>query len=558
MIVDTVFETPITLDRDQFMRQLISSLGHLNEGILGSDVAGAYIMNVGLSMGAAIEAQYKQFWGIERSFTLDEYAHVIIDLKQKIKGNFSLVSKDAQKVVVHTTSCPFDTFVRRSPSLCFMTSSVFGGIAARNFGYAKVILHKRIALGDPGCYVTVYLQRIPEAEAAIGKEYAPDQEQASPDIAEQLRLMDSVRRLRMQLGETTARWEEVVQNAAEAICLLSTTNVFTFANGQWRTVIGAESEELIGHTFLNIVHPADQATCTAILANVLQGTRVIGHTCRIRHRNETWRTVTISLSAIRNEHGIIHGVLGIVRDVTLEREVQRLKDDLLSTTSHEFRTPLTTIRGMTEVLLRALETQHAFTPEQLAQRLQTIQRETDRLIHLSSDLLDASRLQNDVLPIRREMQNIVPLLADCIERQRSILGEATSHQLVLEANEPIVPVYVDRRRIEQVLNNLLDNAVKYSPVGGTITLSVELNNEWVYLRVADQGIGVPEVDLTKLFTPFFRASNVSSQNFMGMGIGLYLTKAIVDAHGGALTVESWEGVGTTFSMRLPLSRGKQE
>lgn len=166
----TAFETPVALDRDRFMRGLVASLGHLNEGLLGSDVAGAYIMNVGLSMGAAIEREYKRYWGIERPFTLDEYAHVIVDLKQTIDGNFSHVSTSPEKVVVRTTSCPFEEFVRQSPSLCFMTSSVFGGIAARNFGYAKVVLHQRIAPGDLGCHVTVSLQRTPEAQAAIGRD----------------------------------------------------------------------------------------------------------------------------------------------------------------------------------------------------------------------------------------------------------------------------------------------------------------------------------------------------------------------------------------------------
>jgi hypothetical protein len=199
------FLTPIVLDRDLFMRRLIAALGYLNEGILGSDLTGAYILNVGLSMGAAIEEEYKRFWGIDRCLTLDEYAHVIVDLKQKIQGNFSLVSKDAFKVVVRTTSCPFDTLVRQSPSLCFMTSSVFGGIAARNFGYAKVVLHQRIALGDPGCYVTIHLQRTPEAQMALGKEYVPDLDQGSPDIAEQLHLMEQVQHLRKQLGESTSR-----------------------------------------------------------------------------------------------------------------------------------------------------------------------------------------------------------------------------------------------------------------------------------------------------------------------------------------------------------------
>jgi PAS domain S-box-containing protein len=303
------FSTPITLDRDTFMRRLIASLGHLNEGILGSDIAGAYVMNVGLSMGAAIEAEYKRFWQLDRAFTLDEYAHVIVDLKQKINGNFSLVSKDPTKVVVRTTSCPFDDFVRQSPSLCFMTSSVFGGIAARNFGYAKTVLHKRIALGDPGCYVTVYLQRTAEAEAAVGKEYAPDTEQASPDIAEQLRLMDNLRRLHRQLGETTSRWDELMRSAAEAVCVVAPTGLVGFANARWRELLGVEGNELVGGTLIRLSHPEDAARLDALLAQAMSGERASGQALRLRHRDTTWRELLVSVSPIRDETGVLSGVL---------------------------------------------------------------------------------------------------------------------------------------------------------------------------------------------------------------------------------------------------------
>lgn len=548
------FATPIALDRDTFMRRLIASLGFLNEGILGSDVAGAYIMNVGLSMGAAIEAEYKRFWGIERNFTLDEYAHVIVDLKQKIQGNFSLVDKDSAKVVVRTTSCPFDAFVRQSPSLCFMTSSVFGGIAARNFGYAKTVLHKRIALGDPGCYVTVYLQRSDEAMAAVGKEYAPDSEQASPDIAEQLRLMDQLRHLYRQLGETTSRWDELVYNAAEGICLLDSAGMISFANGRWRDILGVEGNELMDGTLLRLAHPDDRARLGLLLAAAFRGERSSGHVLRLCHRDTTWRELLTSLSPVRDEAGALCGVLGIFHDVTEEREAQRFKDFFLSAASHELRTPITTIKGMTELLLHTLDSKGSIDNAQLKRRLERIQHEADRMALLSTDLLDASRLQTGSFPLRLERQNLITLVADSVARQRELVADLPHHEIVL--HQPGAPVWVDveRTRIEQVLANLLGNAVKYSPSGGVISVIITADPQYATVQFVDNGIGIPAHDLPRLFTPFFRGSNASIKRFMGLGLGLYLSKALVEAHSGTLTVASNEGQGATFTLRFPLAQ----
>lgn len=545
------FTTPITLDRDVFMRRLIASLGHLNEGILGSELTGAYILNVGLSMGAAIEEEYKRFWGIERSFTLDEYAHVIVDLKQKIQGNFSLVSKDPLKVVVRTTSCPFDTLVRQSPSLCFMTSSVFGGIAARNFGYAKVVLHQRIALGDPGCYVTIHLQRTAEAEAVIGKEYVPDLTQASPDIAEQLHLMEQVQHLRQQLGETTSRWNEVMQEAAEAIGVFAPDGRVIYANARWRDLLGVEGEEVVGNFFERLVHAEDQVTVHEMLTHALKGKRASGQIFRLPHRDGSLRTLRMSVGAVRDDRGHVVGTLGIVRDITQEIEAQRLKDELLTTTAHELRTPVTTIRGLSQILLRDLEQGTIPSQETLTRRLLVIQRETDRLARLGADLTDATRLQTGALSLNQRHHDLRTIIADVLEIQRDVTGNQERWPLEWHTSADPLPVWADRPRLEQVMNNLLDNARKYSPDGGEIRIEASRQGDVAQITVTDSGIGIPEQELSHVFTPFFRASNASSRHFSGVGLGLYLCQSILQAHGGSLAITSQEGQGTTICLSLP-------
>lgn len=548
---DLSFSTPIDLSRDWFMRRLIASLGHLNEAILGSDVAGAYVLNVGLSMGAVIEEEYKRFWEIDRPFTLAEYAHVIVDLKQKIGGNFSLVSKSPEQVVVRTTSCPFDAFVRQSPSLCFMTSSVFGGIAARNFGWAKVALNRRIALGDPGCHVTVYLRRTSEAEAAIGREYVPNIDQASPDIADQLRLMDNVRQLRSRLGEARSRWDEVVQGAADAICVLAPENRVIFANDRWRDLLGVEGAELVGGTLLRLTPPEEREATAAALARAAEGKRVTGHPCQLRHRDGSYRDVLASFGPLRDDSGQIVSTLAICHDVTREREAQRLRDEFVTTASHELRTPVTTIAALTDLMLRGIERNQPVDAEQLTRRLRMIREEADRLALLATDLLDATRLQAGKLRIEETSCDLVELVAAAVARQHDLLTGSDSHTIEMSAPATPVMVAADRPRIEQVLSNLLDNAVKFSPDGGRIRVETFCESTTAYVRITDEGIGIPAQDRDQLFSPFYRGSNASVRNFSGLGLGLYMSRSLIEAHGGTITMEPQAPTGSTFTIALP-------
>jgi PAS domain S-box-containing protein len=531
---------PIALDRDRFMRQLIASLGHLNEGILGSTVTGAYIMNVGLSMGAAIEAEYKRAWGIDRPFTVDEYAHVIVDLKQRIQGDFSLVSAAPAKVVVRTTSCPFDEFVRQSPSLCFMTSSVFGGIA--------------------GCYVSVFLRRTPEAEASFGREYLPDVDQASPDIVEQLRLMQSIQTLRRRLSETAARWEELVETSAEAVLLLGPDGTITFANARWRDLLGVEGGELIGLPLARLARAGDEPAAAAAAAAALNGERVPARSLHLRRHDGGWCEAQLSLSPLRDEAGAVIGALVIARDVTEALAMQRLKDTLLTMASHELRTPLATIRGLTDVLLRTLDQRGAVDPAELTARLATIRRAADRLALLSADLVDVTRLQADRLTLRHEPVDLNALVAACVARQRDLLAarldQAVSFALVVEGAAQPVRVRGDRARLEHVIDHLLENAVKYSPHGGEIAVRALVQGEHAVVSVADRGIGIAAADLGQLFTPFFRGSNSAIGQIGGLGLGLYLNRAIAEAHGGALIAHPRAGGGMIFTLSLPLEQGR--
>jgi len=541
-------QSSVVLDRDAFMRQLISSLGHLNEGILGSEIAGGYITNVGLSMGAAIEAEYKRALDIEGPFSVEQYAHVIVDLKQKIQGNFSLLRATPDYVEVETDSCPFGDFVQHSPSLCFMTSSVFGGIAARNFGYAKVVLHKRIALGDSGCHVTVHLKPTEAAKEAIGREYFPDADLASPDIAEQLRLMERMRELKTRLEQTTLQWDALVDASPSAILVVDLDGRIAFANSSWRDLAGIEGSELEGQSLTDVATEDAAAALEEGLAHIRRGGRVLGQEVAIRHRIGASRTASVSGSPLHSDGGEAYGALFLFHDITDRVALERMREEFLHASSHELSTPITTIRGMTQFLLKAVESEQISTAD-LADRLRHIQREADRLILLGNDLSDAIGMRS-IGRMRLNRAN-----TDLAELVQEVLREERHHSPLIETilTVPDAPAvaFVDARRVTQILDNLISNAHKYTPDGGKVRVTVQATPDYSEVEVQDEGVGIPTEDLGQIFEPFVRASNASSLNFPGTGLGLYIARSIAEAHGGSIAVDSRLGHGSTFTLRLP-------
>lgn len=230
------------------------------------------------------------------------------------------------------------------------------------------------------------------------------------------------------------------------------------------------------------------------------------------------------------------------------QEAVRTRDQFLSIASHELKTPLTSLRGYAELFQRRA-TREGTLKERDQRALTIILEQSSRLNRLIDSLLDLSRIQMGRLGIEHIPVDIRELTERIVERTRMTLDQ---HTLELYSVEQPLMVQGDELRLEQVLQNLIQNAIKYSPEGDMIRIQVGRREQTAHIVVTDQGIGIPAEALPRLFRRFYRAQNVDPKRISGMGIGLFLVKEIVTLHGGEVHVESQEGVGSTFTVSLPL------
>jgi len=229
------------------------------------------------------------------------------------------------------------------------------------------------------------------------------------------------------------------------------------------------------------------------------------------------------------------------------RSLDRLKDEFVALVSHELRTPLTSIRGYLELVLDdadQLATEHQ-------EFLRIVDRNVDRLLHLVSDLLLVAQVDAGKLTFEWTEVDLASLVGDCVQAARPA-AEVAEVELVFAATSDR-PIIGDPSRIGQLLDNLISNAIKFTPAGGRVDVAVDSSGDGAVIEVRDTGYGIAAEDQTQLFERFFRTQSASDMAIAGTGLGLSIAKAIVDAHGGAITVESAKGTGTTFRVTLPLA-----
>jgi signal transduction histidine kinase len=228
------------------------------------------------------------------------------------------------------------------------------------------------------------------------------------------------------------------------------------------------------------------------------------------------------------------------------RELDRLKDEFVSSVTHELRTPLTSISGYIELLSEEEQ------DEERREYLRIIDRNAERLLGLVSDLLFSARLQDGRLELERSDVDLREIVADSADSARP-RAEASRVTLRVEAAD--VPVVSGEAvRLAQLVDNLVSNAIKFTPAGGEVTIRLLARDGVACLEVSDTGIGVPEAERERLFDRFFRSQSALERQIQGTGLGLYISRAIAEAHGGRIGVQSELGVGTTFVVELPVVR----
>ena len=258
----------------------------------------------------------------------------------------------------------------------------------------------------------------------------------------------------------------------------------------------------------------------------------------------TMRALSVSARTVRDAHGGFAGAALAYTDVTEFMRILRVKDEFIASVSHELRTPLTSIVGYVQLLLERDD----LNPEVLAQ-LEVIARSSARLQRLVADLLHTAESDDGPMHVNRVPSDLSDIVRAGVQAAKPA-AEAVGTTLELEAPESLT-VLLDPQRIAQVVDNLITNAIKYTPSGGRVRVSLHVDGDRVELAVADNGVGIDAADRDRLFSRFFRARHAEEQSIQGVGLGLSITKSIVESHGGRIEVESELGRGSVFRVRLP-------
>jgi PAS domain S-box-containing protein len=258
------------------------------------------------------------------------------------------------------------------------------------------------------------------------------------------------------------------------------------------------------------------------------------------------RVVPVELAAtfLRDPGGDFSEALCVLRDDSARRRGDVTRAELISTLAHELRSPLTSVKGFTSTLLHRWE---RFPDDQKRFMLATVNADADRVTRLINELLDVSRIEAGRLELRRRPIEMPKVAADIVERFKI---EPDGHTFQISFPPGFPEVYADADKVAQVLTNLVENAVKYSD-GGTVTISGDVVDGAVEVAVRDQGMGIPSDQIPLIFTKFYRRGGRGAPS--GTGLGLYIARGLVEAHGGRISAESEVGRGTEVRFRLPLS-----
>jgi len=377
----------------------------------------------------------------------------------------------------------------------------------------------------------------------------------------------------------------IVETTGEAVIAARLDRTITAWNAGAERLFGYTADEMIGASVTQIAPPGDEHTVQEHLEHMLEKDGMHTYEVERMHKSGELIDVAITLSPLRGKDGRIVGVSSILRDVSdrkkLEAERERLlarernaradaeyaralveeqndrlleldhlKDEFVASVSHELRTPLTSITGYLELVLEAGQ-----LSEEQEQFLGVVGRNADRLLRLVGGLLFVPQLKSSSVVLERAPVDLTELVGSAVQSVAP-LAQDRGIELTLDC-EALPQLEGDAGRLGQVLDNLLTNALKFTPRDGRVEVRAVERDEIVRFQVRDTGMGISNEDQQHLFEKFFRTSEAQTEAIQGTGLGLSIVAAIVEAHGGSIEVESELGVGTTFTVALPVERAER-
>jgi len=350
------------------------------------------------------------------------------------------------------------------------------------------------------------------------------------------------------LKQSEERYRDLYEEAPDAYFSVGTNGYIMRANRRAAELLGYSRVEMVGRPAADLYAdtPNGRTKAQKVFQRFLAGQEIRDEEMEMRRADGTSLWVNLSVRPIVDEEGRVIASRSVLTDITEQKKLDRLKDDFINLVSHELRSPLTVIMGAINTVLSEGAN---LSEEETHQLLKDAALESETLSHLLGNLLELSRVQAERLVLHAEAIDVKRVIQEAIE---GVKRQSSAHRFVVSAPQKLPPVYADPLRLERIIYNLLENAVKYSPQGREIKVTVKPDGEQLVIGVSDRGVGISPADQAKLFAPFQRLEESRLGGVRGVGLGLLVCQRLVEAHGGRIWVESKPGRGSTFFFTLPL------
>jgi len=349
--------------------------------------------------------------------------------------------------------------------------------------------------------------------------------------------------------------DAILHSIGDGVFVVDAEKKIIMINYVTEEISGFKGEELVGHEYnkkLKFIFEKDKKENSEFMDKALStGTvqEMSNHTMIVK-KDGTEIPVADSAAPLKDKDGKIIGCVVVFRDVTKEREVDKMKTEFVSLASHQLRTPLTSIKWYAELLLEENDGKKLGAEER--DFVKEIHEGNERMVNLVNDLLNVSKIETGKkFVIEKKKEDLTSIIAKSIKEQKIIAAQKEIEIAFSGKPENGLEILIDGEKIKQVIQNFISNAIKYSPKGSTITVNQQNNDDEIIVSVQDRGAGIPKNQQNKIFQKFFRASNVILTGAEGTGLGLYIAKSIVEGHGGKIWFDSVENKGTTFFISIP-------